>query len=621
MGSRYVIYRSSYELQKRSGLLKSKFPTKVIQKEYISLEGWKNLPPKFFFNSKEQLSFPKNKSEGLKALYENYCAGKFEFFGGQTFHLGKDFDWLTNPETQFKYDKNIHWTEIEDYSDRAGDIKFVWEKSRFGFLFDIIRFDYHFEQDCSAEVFKEIEDWIDKNEINKGPNYRCSQEISLRVFNWIFALYYYKNNSKLSEPLFQKIIHSIYWQMDHVYRNINFSRIAVRNNHAITETLMLYVFGTLCPFLPYADKWKKDGKKWFEEEIEYQIYSDGTFLQFSHNYHRVVIQLLTMALNFSEINNESFTHEVYDRAQKSLNYLYTCTNKENGMTPNYGANDGALFFKLNDATFRDYRPQLNALHYFFNRCPLFESERVLEDIHWLSGKLEKEASSKQSVLLPYFGKNDFPVGGYYTFRDKESFTFIRCGNHKDRPSQADNMHLDIWYKGQNIFHDCGSFKYNSTPDDLKYFMGSTSHNNVMIGEHDQMERGSRFIWYKWSQALEGSSSLTDESWTFKGKINAFKHLQKEITHQRKVVKHNNKPIWEIEDILDHKLNEPMRQHWHIHEKYLEWVEIIATDSKGKEIEKEVLDGFYSETYGKKESSKIIRFSSTGTMIKTKIQIL
>ena len=38
---------------------------------------------------------------------------------------------------------------------------------------------------------REIEDWILKNPINKGPNYKCSQEITIRIFNWLFVLNYY----------------------------------------------------------------------------------------------------------------------------------------------------------------------------------------------------------------------------------------------------------------------------------------------------------------------------------------------------------------------------------------------------------------------------------------------
>ena len=65
-------------------------------------------------------------------------------------------------------------------SKEAGDIKYVWEKSRFSFLYDVIRYDYHFDDDQSEFIFKQIEDFIDKNPINQGPNYKCSQEISLR---------------------------------------------------------------------------------------------------------------------------------------------------------------------------------------------------------------------------------------------------------------------------------------------------------------------------------------------------------------------------------------------------------------------------------------------------------
>ena len=72
-----------------------------------------------------------------------------------------------------------------------------------------------------------------------------------------FALYYYKDSEYLTEDLFAKIMHFVYWQIHHVYKNIRFSRISVRNNHAITETLMLYLSDKLFPFLPNVKKWRK----------------------------------------------------------------------------------------------------------------------------------------------------------------------------------------------------------------------------------------------------------------------------------------------------------------------------------------------------------------------------
>ena len=95
-----------------------------------------------------------------------------------------------------------------------------------------------------------------------------------------------------------------------------------------------------------------------------------------------------------------------------------------------------------------------------------------EDIFWYNGGIVKE-----TITVPKL-TSEFGETGYYTLRNSDKFSFIRSGNHKDRPSQADNLHLDIWVDGVNLLRDSGSYKYNSTPDDTKYFMGTSSHNTV-----------------------------------------------------------------------------------------------------------------------------------------------
>ena len=277
MGLRYILFKLNRLLFGRTILFKSKFPKNPKNIKTISLENWKKNLPDFFFYGKKIDGLPKHKSEILQKTFHDITKGKFIFFGRTTYNLGNDYDWITNPESKKKYDINKHWTEIKDFDKEMGDIKFVWEKSRFSFLYDIIRYDYHNEDDQSSLVFSEIDDFINKNPLNMGPNYVCSQEISLRILNWTFALYYYKDSENLDNERFQKIMNSIYWQIHHVYHNINFSRIAVRNNHAITECLMLYLSEKIFPFFPNVRDWSKKGKVWFEKEVIYQIYNDGTF--------------------------------------------------------------------------------------------------------------------------------------------------------------------------------------------------------------------------------------------------------------------------------------------------------------------------------------------------------
>ena len=59
--------------------------------------------------------------------------GEYCFFSAVWYNLGTDYDWLTNPDTNYKYNANVHWTTVEDIVPEAGDIKYVWEKSRFSF--------------------------------------------------------------------------------------------------------------------------------------------------------------------------------------------------------------------------------------------------------------------------------------------------------------------------------------------------------------------------------------------------------------------------------------------------------------------------------------------------------
>ncbi len=614
MGMRYVLFRVWFELQRKSGLLKNKFPVNPPTKKFISVDEWRKLNVPYFFESKENISFPKNPTEILNQSFQKIEAGEIYYFSSQWIQLGKNYDWVTNPDSNFTYNKNTHWTEIADFTATQGDIKYVWEKSRFNYLYTIIRHDYHFEKNHAKFVLDEIINWIENNPINCGPNYRCSQEISLRILNWTFALNYYKNAPELSNEIFEKVLNSIYWQLHHVYHNIDFSRIAVRNNHAITETLMLYLSGLLYPFIEDTKTWKLKGKQWFEEEVKYQIYEDGTHLQYSTNYHRVVIQLLTVGLFLAEKNGENFSDEVYLRAQKSLQFLTQLQDNESGWLPNYGSNDGALFFNLNDANYRNYKPQLNALNFFFEKQVLFSDKNSSEDTFWFTNSEELTLSKtlkKQKI-------QEFTNGGYAAFVDNDSFTFIKCSKYKDRPAQADNFHFDIWYKGENILRDNGSYKYNSSADDMKYFMGTASHNTVMLGNNDQMQKGGRFIWYYWNKDSQFKTTENETEFIFEGKIKAFEHVGNNIFHSRKVTKQKDKPKWEIVDEMQHNTSLAIHQIWHPNTYFFDNFLIIAKDENGKTIIPEIKEVYHSSYYGIKEKSKCIIFSTSTKKIFTEI---
>lgn len=597
MGLKYISYRVLLELERKTGILKKRHPINPVKKTFISLEEWKKSEIAFVIDSRERLQIDKFQDPDLEKNAAKILSGQICFFSSEWKNLGKTYDWISNPDTNYTYKISNHWSEINDFNPENGDIKYVWEKSRFTYLHSIIRYDYHFDKDHSEFVFTEIENWIDANPINQGPNWKCSQEISLRLFNWMYALIFYKNSNCLSKSLWEKIQNTIFWSLHHIFHHINFSRIAVRNNHAITETLALTVSEMLFPYIPETKKWAKKGRKWFEKEVNYQIYNDGTFLQFSMNYNRVLVQLLSFGIAITEKNKKIFSKNVYAKAYKTVNFLFQCMQIENGYLPNYGNNDGALFFQFSNKDYRDYRPQVNTLHRILTGSKLFDDHNINEDYNWAQN--ESQLNYKFDPLKQEIGVLSFTIGGYYICRTLTSFSFIRCGNHKDRPAHADNLHLDIWVNGKNVLRDSGTYKYNTSKNISNYFTGSSSHNTVVVNEESQMLKGSNFIWYYWTQCNNAYWGETADYYIFKGKIKAYTHLNKKATHFREVIISKKSEEWIVKDEIKNLENFSKRQVWHGDFEYLKF---NNTENK---IENEV--SYDSTYYGKKSESMSISF--------------
>ena len=606
------MFRTIYEIKRKVGCLERAYPSLIPAGEYETFQTWKNRGLHFVSFSRRNLTVAKLPNDNLESSYKKIIAGWTKYFNKEWIN---NSNWFYNPSSDFTYTTEKHWSKIEDLSTTTGDIKYVWERSRFTFLYDIVRYDYHFDKDNSEWVIKTILDWIDKNPVNMGPQYKCSQEISLRCMNWIFALNFYKDNSNITEASWQKIIHSIDCQVKHVYKNINFSRICVRNNHAITECLFLYMIGTLFPFLENSAKYRQKGKSWVEEELLYQIYEDGTFLQFSHNYQRVLVQLLSYYLSFSNLNRLAVPEKIRTRINSLLDYMNSICVGKNGEVPNYGSNDGALFFKLSDHDYTDFRPQINALSYVLNGLSIYKEDDLLEEGLWLE---RAEVVQHKLAMESLVGKRD--RGGIYTISDSTSFTFFKCAAYKDRPAHADNLHLDIWLNGENYFRDSGTYTYNTTKELINYFSGTTGHNTIMLGHYNQMVKGSRFMWFNWTSEASCITTESEDSVELVGKAKMFPEVGNNIFHKRKVIKSLDKAEWIVEDTI---INKPshieMRQLWHPNPRLVDKIEISAQDDNGA-VDRIISEGLWSEYYGVKESVPLWSFETKASTVITKIII-
>jgi hypothetical protein len=105
-----------------------------------------------------------------------------------------------------------------------------------------------------------------------------------------------------------------------------------------------------------------------------------------------------------------------------------------GYMPNYGANDGSLILPLNNCDYRDYRPVLQASHYYLYGKRCFESGPWDEDLLWLFGP-----EALDSEIIERKPKNlKATYAGYYTLAFGRWF-FISCGAGDIEPDRVSTI--------------------------------------------------------------------------------------------------------------------------------------------------------------------------------------
>ncbi|MDZ7696582.1 MAG: heparinase II/III family protein [Deltaproteobacteria bacterium] len=321
---------------------------------------------------------------------------------------GFPLDWHRNAFTGQVAPRDLHWSEISDFE--YGDIKLIWEPSRFGFVYDLVRAYWRTGDEKYAQAFwRLVEDWGENNPPNCGVNWKCGQEISFRVMAWCFGLYGFGRAAATHAGRVVALAEMIAVSAERIEGNIGYA-LNQRNNHGISEALGLWTVGVLFPELRKAVRWREKGRRFLEEQARSLIYEDGSFSQHSLNYHRLMLHDYLWALRLGDLNGQSLSDELKDRVQLAGEFLYQLQDEETGQVPCYGQNDGALILPLNNCHCRDFRPVIGAVHYYFSGERLFEHGPWDEDLLWLFGPDALSASVKEKP------RQDLKAteGGYYT---------------------------------------------------------------------------------------------------------------------------------------------------------------------------------------------------------------
>jgi hypothetical protein len=439
-------------------------------------------------------------------------------------------DWHENPINGVRAPRKPWWL-LSDFSSDVGDIKLVWEASRMTWLFAFV--ERYLAGDASAlsQLNTWLKDWCTQNPAGIGANWKCGQEAGIRVMHLAMAAMLLKQTKTPTNNLLLFI-------EIHLKRIVPTLRYAMSqdNNHGTSEAAALYIGGTWLAHhgRGIGKKWARLGRTWLENRATRLIMEDGSFSQYSVNYHRVLLDTLSMVeLWRRHLNLPPFSQQFQKRAILASEWLAAMVDVKTGDAPNLGANDGAYLFSVATQELRDFRTSVQTSMVLFRGAKVYTEDGVWNArLRALEIALPKENYALRQSQL-------FDKGGYAILRRGHAMTLLRYPRFRFRPSQADILHVDLWCNGENILRDAGTYSYHASLDELNYFPGTKSHNTIQFDDRDQMPRLSRFLFGDWLKTKAIEPLYLDSCGD---SFSASYQDTQGVYHQRKIILSENKLV-------------------------------------------------------------------------------
>ncbi len=575
-GPGWLAFRLGYAAARRSGWLRRRSPATAWDAQ--PLAGWlrdpalagpdrylahRSQPPPFFFDpagmpDPERFRPWDEALPGPVAEADDLAFGKLRYFARTPTAVGWPPRWLEDPTTGRRLAADRHWTAIDDF--QGGDIKRIWEPSRFTFTFTLARAYARTGDPAYPELFwRAVDDWRAENPPQQGPNWKCGQEVSLRLMAWCWGLYAFARDPATTAPRVAALAQMVAVSARRVEVNLGYA-LSQRNNHGVSEAVGLWTAGLLFPEFRDAPRWRERGRRTLEALARDLIDDGGAFAQHSVNYQRLMLHDYLWAVRLGDLHARPLTAELRRRVGLAGELLRQLQDDRTGRLPGYGHDDGSLILPLSNDDPDDYRPVTQAVHYLSTGRRAHGDGPWDESLHWLFGPDAPAAPVDRGDLRD----TRSTPGGYFTLRSDTGFAFVRCAKFRHRPGQSDQLHLDLWWRGQNVAPDGGTYSYNAPAPWDHAFAGAADHNTVTVDGLDQADRVGRFLWLPWPQGrvLDGRRSSGGRLAYWEGEHSGYARLARPVCHRRGVLRLDAEH-WLVVDELASAGTHHYRLHWRL----------------------------------------------------------
>lgn len=435
-----------------------------LEKEKI-LKYFKKRKKKGYIEESDSLKeyLIKNNYKEVEELLEDadrYLSGIFIF----------DRKWdMERCKTPYEFKEKIDWT-IVPFKDPEWTYMLNRHKHLliYAWSFYITKEDKYF-----YKLKEELTDWIDNVKVqdeNMTLAWRTIEAgIRLRNFTKIFELII--DHKDFDYEFLEKYLNSIYVHIDYILRNSKESRIL--SNWVILENHGVFIASEYFEELKISKEGKEKSIKMIEKALNIQILSDGLQWEQSFMYHNEMVNCILDMIIIDKRNNNLLKENIKDKLKDML-YATLNIADPNLHQINYGDSDnedlsdilslGAIVLEDDNLKRVNKAPLETLLTFGYDGIKVFES-------------LNTKSILKSKAFLD---------SGNYIIRDnvkeKDIFTFFKCGPLGSGHGHYDLLHFMINYKGFEILSDSGRFTYNEEDILRNKLKEAKSHNTILVDD-------------------------------------------------------------------------------------------------------------------------------------------
>jgi len=505
---------------------------------------------------------------------------------------GKLFSFNTELKAIRKYEnrwRNTYFGDIKK-TDQNVDLRSVWEPARLQHIAILINYvfknrDPKFFDGVLQFTKNNVLKWIHDNPFLFGPHYISAMECGLRIPLLLYCLKVLEN---LNAGEFQLILDTLYRHAWWISNRL--SLYSSRGNHTIAEASGLIFGGAVFSYTVEGRQWLAKGYELLEKELNHQILKDGGPAEQSLNYHRFVLDLYWLTIDFLK-KNDFYNCEGFEERLIKAEHFITAFKDARGRLPSIGDSD--------------------------------DGHAIAPGIYPCRAHPNSKKRNTQT----------FTKSGYTIFNDNNVILTFDHGPLGMAPlynhGHADALSITLSVNGQEILVDPGTYRYNGEPKFRKYFKSTRAHNTVTLDGQDQAIQETGSIWsHAYNAELMRKENLNGV-WMIEARHDGYLRYKNPVQHIRSLFIFDGTAIL-IKDKFYGQGTHEFELNFHLHPDVKVskcddnwWIikngdaEIYATIFDQKEFQlvkggRRPILGWFSHSYGLKCETFVLNISITGS---------